>query len=64
VKYMPEWIQWCAVVNPINYAVEAARTMLVGKGDWAVCGQGFAVVLAFAAVTFAWANFTFMRSRA
>lgn len=63
VKYMPEWIQWCAVVNPINYAVDAARTMLVGKGDWSVFGQGFAIVLVFAVLTFTWANFVFMRSR-
>jgi ABC-2 type transport system permease protein len=64
VKYMPEWIQWCAVVNPINYAVNAARTMLVGQADWAVFGQAFAVVLLFAVAAFVWANMTFMRSRA
>jgi len=64
VKYMPQWIQWCATVNPINYAVEAARTMLVGSGDWAVFGPAFALVLLFAGAAFAWANFAFMRSRA
>ncbi len=63
VKYMPDWIQWCAVVNPINYAVEASRTMLVGKQDWVAFGQGYAIVFGFAVVAFMWANFTFMKSR-
>ncbi len=63
IKYLPEWIQWCAVINPINYAVEATRTMLVGKGDWSVFGQGFVIVLVFAIATFTWANYVFMRSR-
>jgi len=64
VKYMPEWIQVCAVVNPINYAVDAARTMFVGKVDWLIYGKGFAIVLLFAVVAFTWANHTFMKSRA
>ncbi|MBI5136766.1 MAG: ABC transporter permease [Nitrospirae bacterium] len=63
VIYMPEWIQVLAVVNPINYAVEAARTMLVGSGDWVVFGKGFGIVLAFTIATFTWANMTFMKSR-
>jgi len=63
VQYMPQWIQWCAVVNPINYAVEAARNMLVGKGDWAAFGPGYAIVLGFAIAAFLWANFVFMRGR-
>ena len=63
VKYMPEWIQWLAVVNPINYAVDAARTMLVGKGDWSIFGPAFLIVLVFAVAAFAWANYTFMRTR-
>jgi ABC-2 type transport system permease protein len=63
VIYMPEWIQLLAVVNPINYAVEATRTMLVGSGDWVVFGKGFAIVLVFAIAAFAWANNRFMQSR-
>lgn len=64
VKYMPEWIQVCAVVNPINYAVDAARTMFVGKVDWMIYGKGFVIVLLFAVAAFAWANHMFMKSRA
>ena len=63
VKYLPEWIQWCAVVNPINYAVEANRTMMVGSGSWEVFGKGFVIVLVFAIATFTWANYMFMKSR-
>ena len=63
VKYMPEWIQMLAVVNPINYAVDAARTMLVGQGDWMIFGKGFGIVLVFAIATFTWANITFNKSR-
>ncbi|MFQ5507797.1 MAG: ABC transporter permease [Leptospirillia bacterium] len=63
VKYMPEWIQMLSVVNPINYAVNATRTMLVGKADWAVFGPSFAIVLVFTLVAFAWANYMFMKSR-
>ncbi len=63
VVYMPKWIQMLAVVNPINYAVNAARTMLVGPGDWMVFGKGFGIVLVFAIVTFTWANWTFNKSR-
>jgi len=63
VIYMPEWIQFLAVGNPINYAVEATRTMLVGDGNWMVFGKGFAIVLVFAIAAFAWANNRFNQSR-
>ena len=54
-NFMPEWIHYVALVNPINYAVEAVRAVLVGAPDFAIYSQGLLALAIFAAATLAWA---------
>lgn len=61
--FMPEWIQYAALVNPIEYAVSAVRAILVGETDLSAFAQGAAVMVVFAAATLAWAISAFKASR-
>lgn len=54
-QFMPDWIQYISLVNPITYAVEAVRAVLIGPPDFAVYFKGLAVMLVFAGATLAWA---------
>lgn len=54
-NFMPDWIGYVAAINPINYAVEAVRAVLIGTPDFGVYGKGLLVLLVFAGGTLAWA---------
>lgn len=54
-EFMPEWIQYFSLINPISYAVEAVRAVLVGVPDYTAFMKSFAVVAVFAGATLAWA---------
>ncbi|TPW16781.1 MAG: antibiotic transport system permease protein [Halothiobacillaceae bacterium] len=55
-SFMPDWISKLAAVNPINYAVEAVRTTMIGGPfDGSIYFQGLLVVTLFAAATLYWA---------
>lgn len=54
-EMMPEWIDYIAMINPINYAVEAVRAILVGTPDFGTYGEGLLIMLIFAGGTLAWA---------
>jgi len=42
-SFMPDWIKYIATINPINYAVEAVRDVLVGTPN--VAGYGTAALI-------------------
>lgn len=54
-SFLPEWINYLAMANPINYAVEGVRAVLVGNPDMMLYGKGLAVTALFAAVALGWA---------
>lgn len=54
-QFMPDWIQYISLINPITYAVEAVRAVLIGPPDFAIYFKGLAVMLVFAGATLAWA---------
>jgi ABC-2 type transport system permease protein len=57
--FMPAWIQYISVINPITYAVEAVRAVLVATPDFFVYAKGLAVMLVFAGAALAWAVVAF-----
>jgi len=52
---MPDWISYLSTLNPINYAVEAVRTTMIGPLDWGLAIKCTAILLVFAGVTLGWA---------
>jgi ABC-2 type transport system permease protein len=54
-QFMPEWIQYISVINPITYAVEAVRAVITSTPDPALFVKGFVVMLLFAGAALAWA---------
>jgi ABC-2 type transport system permease protein len=42
-SFMPDWIKYIATINPINYAVEAVRSVLVGTSN--ISDYGFATLI-------------------
>lgn len=54
-NFMPDWIAHLSTINPINYAVEAVRTTVVGPLDTALLMKCTVIVAVFAAVALGWA---------
>lgn len=62
-QFMPTWIQYVSVINPISYAVEAVRAIMMSPVDLMLFMKGFAIMLAFAIATLAWAVAAFKALR-
>ena len=58
-ELMPEWMQWAARFNPVNWAVVAAREMTEADTDWISAGWHLALLLGFAALTVTFATWAF-----
>lgn len=56
---MPEWMRWAARLNPVNWAVVAGREMSSRSTDWGTVGIYVALLVAFAALTTAFATRAF-----
>jgi ABC-2 type transport system permease protein len=56
---MPDWMQWAARFNPVNWGVVAAREMASRGTDWGTVGLYLALLLAFVAATSALATRAF-----
>ena len=52
---LPDWIQWVARFNPVNWAAEAGRSAAAPDADWGliVTRTGLLVVLLIASAAFA-----------
>jgi len=53
--FMPGWIETIALINPITYAVESVRAVLVGTPDIGSYSSGAAIMFVFAGLSLAWA---------
>lgn len=53
--FMPSWIETISLINPITYAVESVRAVLIGTPDLNTYGFGAIIMLVFAGVSLAWA---------
>ena len=49
-KLMPTWLQWVVKVNPVSYATDAIRQLLIGAVGTNTIAVDFGVVLAFAVI--------------
>jgi ABC-2 type transport system permease protein len=60
VSLVPGWIRTVAKFNPVNWAVEAARSAAMQKIDWGLVGSriGLLVALMLASAAFATRAFT------
>jgi ABC-2 type transport system permease protein len=53
--FMPDWIKFISKINPINYAVEAVRSVLVGSSDFSEFGFATLILALFTAAALWWA---------
>jgi len=60
IKYMPDWLQYIAKVNPITYATDACRQLLLGAPGLTSLGYDFlylglfSAILSSLSIFFAW----------
>jgi ABC-2 type transport system permease protein len=54
-NFMPDWIKYIATINPINYAVEAVRDVLVGNPNLPAYGTAALILSVFTAAALWWA---------
>lgn len=54
-NFMPDWIKYVATINPINYAVEAVRDVLVGTPNLSAYGMAALILSIFTAAALWWA---------
>jgi ABC-2 type transport system permease protein len=62
VSILPDWLQFIASINPITYALEAMRAVLLNGASLSAISRPLLVLLVFAAIllpasmaAFAWA---------
>lgn len=53
LERMPAWMAFCARLNPMTYAVNGMRTLVVSGWDWNSLGRMVLVLLAFDALALA-----------
>ncbi len=53
--FMPGWIKYISMINPINYSVEAVRAVLVGTPDLAAFGTALLILTGFTVAALWWA---------
>ncbi len=53
--FMPGWIETISLINPITYAVESVRAVMIGTPDYQTYGFGVAIMAVFAGVSLSWA---------
>lgn len=58
-QFMPDWIQYISIINPITYAVEGVRAVLVAPPDLGAYALGLGVMVVFAGATLTWAVLAF-----
>lgn len=58
-NFMPGWIKYISMINPINYSVEAVRAVLVGTPDLAAFGTPLLILAAFTTAALWWAVASF-----
>ncbi len=58
-QFMPDWIQFISIINPITYAVEGVRAVLVAPPDLGAYALGLGVMVVFAGATLTWAVLAF-----
>jgi ABC-2 type transport system permease protein len=56
---MPEWMQWAARFNPVDWAVRSARGPALAQTDWASVGVHLALLVGFVLFTTAFATWAF-----
>ena len=44
---MPPWMQVLSQINPMTYAIDATRSLVVNGWDWGLVGAMVAVLLVF-----------------
>jgi ABC-2 type transport system permease protein len=62
-SFMPEWIRYITTINPINYAVEAIRAVLVGTSNFSDYGFAALILSLFTAAALWWAVSAFNDQR-
>jgi ABC-2 type transport system permease protein len=56
---MPDWMQTASLLNPVEWAVAAAREPVLDSTDWGLVGLGLAGLVGFTAVTVTFATWSF-----
>ena len=62
-NFMPEWIKYVATINPINYAVEAVRAVLIDTPNFPDYGFAALILSLFTAAALWWAVSAFNDQR-
>jgi ABC-2 type transport system permease protein len=57
--YLPGWIEYVSMINPITYAVEGVRAVLLAPPDAFLFVRGLTVMLIFAGAALMWAVVAF-----
>lgn len=58
--FMPEWIRYITMINPIDYAVEAIRVFYSGVASSDTFFIGFSFLILFALLSISWATEMFI----
>jgi ABC-2 type transport system permease protein len=51
ISFLPDWISTAAKLNPVAYAINAIRTLMINGFDWSTILQAYGVIALVAVVT-------------
>ena len=54
-SFMPDWIKYIAMINPVNYAVKAVRAVLISTEDISAYSSAALILTLFTAAALWWA---------
>ncbi|MBI4463660.1 MAG: ABC transporter permease [Acidobacteria bacterium] len=61
LEFMPPWLQTLARLNPVTYAIEPIRTLMIRGWEWTSIGTDLLIVVGFAAVVASISTSLFVR---
>jgi len=64
LDFLPGWFRILALINPVTYILESARSLVISGWDWNTMWKGVVVVVSFAGMLIALTTWLFRRATA
>ena len=61
LEFVPSWLRTIAYLNPVTYAIDSIRALMIGGGPWSAIAGGVLIVVIFSTVAAAVSTAIFAR---
>jgi len=64
LDFLPGWFRILALINPVTYILESARSLVISGWDWNTIWKGVIVLVSFSGMLMALTTWLFRRATA